>query len=247
MSKLSRAHLVRVGIRLSLLQITWYEGGMQSIGLSYCLIPGFRVIYPKPDDLRAAIARYQAPFNTHPFMAGIIAGTVLRMEEEHTPPPVIASFSNNAMGLLAALGDPFFKSALPSFVSVSACLATMIGGVLAGIATILIAFNAVHLAVRFMGVAFGYKEGLDVLKRVAGWLSPARTARLKRASAIGAGLVLVVAAMRFGDSIEKQLWPGVAAAALGLVTAIALTVWRRSSRFAVPLTLAAVVLVEVLL
>jgi mannose/fructose/N-acetylgalactosamine-specific phosphotransferase system component IID len=247
MSKLSRKHLMHVGFRLSLLQSTWFEGGMQAIGLSYCLIPGLRVIYPDVDELRAAMERYQAPFNTHPFMAGIIAGCVLRMEEAHTPPEVIMSFARNAMGLLAALGDPFFKSALPTFVSVSACLAAMLGGVVAGVATILIAFNVIHLAVRFIGVSIGYKEGLDVLKRVAGWISPARTALLKRASAVGAGLVLTVAAFRFGNLFESQVWLGIAAAAAGLAIAVVLTVWRKSARFSVPVTLAAVVLAEVLI
>lgn len=247
MSKLSRKHLMHVGFRVSLLQSTWFEGGMQAIGLSYCLIPGLRVIYPEPIELRAAIERYQAPFNTHPFMAGIIAGCILRMEEEKTPREVISSFAGNAMGLLAALGDPFFKGALPTFVSVCACLAAMIGGVTAGVATIVVAFNVIHLAVRFMGVSLGYTEGLDVLKRVAGWISPARTAALKRASAVGAGLVLVVASMRFGHLVEQQMWHGIAAAAAGLSIAIILTVWRKSARFAVPVTLAAVVLAEVVL
>ena len=247
MSLLTRKDLLRVSLRLSLLQSTWFEGGMQAIGLSYCLIPGLRVIYPDTSDLRDAIARYQAPFNTHPFMAGIIAGIVLRMEEEKTPPEMISSFARNSMGLLAALADPFFKSALPTFVSVSACLAAMLGGAVAGIATILIAFNVIHFAVRFVGVSLGHKEGLEVLKRVAGWLSPARTAQLKRASAVGSGLVMVVAAMRFGDLLEKHVWIGIAAAAAGLATATALTVWRKSARWAVPLTLGAVVFVEVVL
>ncbi len=247
MNKVSQKQLLKIALRLSLLQSTWFEGGMQSIGLSYCLIPGLRAVYPDSDDLKAAIERYQAPFNTHPFMAGIIVGMLLRMEEDKIPPSDISAFARNAMGLLAALADPFFKSALPTFVCVIACLAAIIGGAFAGILTIVIAFNTIHLAVRVMGVSLGYNEGMDVLKRVAGWISPKRTSVLKRASAVGAGLVLSVSAMHFSSVLEQKLWIGIAAAVTASATAYALAKWRKSARLVIPLTLAAVVLVEVML
>jgi mannose/fructose/N-acetylgalactosamine-specific phosphotransferase system component IID len=247
MSKVSRTQLFKIAARLSLLQSTWFEGGMQAIGLCYCLIPGLRAIYSNSDDLKAALLRYQAPFNTHPFMAGIIVGMLLRMEEEKTPPSDISTFARNAMGLLAALADPFFKSALPTFVCVIACLTAMVGGAIAGIVTIVIAFNAIHLAVRFMGVSLGYTEGMNVLKRVAGWISPMRTAKLKRASAVGAGVVLSFFAIRFGSPISQQLLLSIVAAASAIAAAYVLTIWRKPARLVIPVTLAAVVLVEVIL
>jgi PTS system mannose-specific IID component len=247
MNKISGKQLFKTAMRLSLLQSTWFEGGMQSIGLSYCLIPGLRAVYPNHDDLKTAMERYQEPFNTHPFMAGIIIGMLLRMEEEKKPPSDISAFTRNAMGLLAALADPFFKSALPTFVCVIACLAAMIGGAVAGIATIVIAFNTIHLAVRFMGVSLGYKEGMNVLKRVAGWISPKRTAVMKRASAIGAGIVLVVSVIRFGAILQPLWLISIAAAVTATAAAFALIMWRKSARLVIPVTLSAVVLVEVFL
>ena len=110
-------------------------------------------------------------------------GALLKMEEQHASPKEIAHFSANTMGILAAFGDPFFRSALPIFASVTSCLAAMFGGVLAGIVTLLLLFNAVHFAVRFGGITIGYREGREVVPRVARWLSPRRTQNIKRISA----------------------------------------------------------------
>jgi mannose/fructose/N-acetylgalactosamine-specific phosphotransferase system component IID len=237
--------LMRVASRLSLLQTTWFEGGMQSIGLAYCLIPGLRSLYPKPDDLQEALDRYQTPFNTHPFLAGIIAGALLKMEEQHAPPKDIAYFSTNTMGVLAAFGDPFFRSALPMFATVCACLAAMLGGVIAGIATLLVLFNAVHFAVRFGGINLGFREGRDVVPSVARWLSPKRTHMIRRLSAIGIGLVLVGTAMTFGAMTPGSRWPTLAACATAVLASVSMTLWRPTQQLAIPVALAVVVLIEV--
>ena len=237
--------LIRVASRLSLLQSTWCEGGMQSVGLAYCLIPGLRSLYPDEDAMRESMERYQEPFNTHPFLAGIIAGALLKMEEQHASPKEIAHFSANTMGILAAFGDPFFRSALPIFASVTSCLAAMFGGVLAGIVTLLLLFNAVHFAVRFGGINIGYREGREVVPRVARWLSPRRTQNIKRISAIGAGLVLVAAAMTFGAMTPALKWSTLVASASGILASVAMTTWRSSQQLAIPVVLVLVVLIEV--
>jgi mannose PTS system EIID component len=244
MNRITQKALLRVGFRLTLLQSTWFEGGMQNIGLSYCLIPGLRAIYPEPAALRAAIERYQIPFNTHPFLVGVIAGGVLRLEEQHRPEAEIASYMQNGMGILAALGDPFFRSALPTFVAVTACLAAIFGGVLAGIITLLLLFNVVHFVIRFFGVSFGYEEGLDVLKRMATWLSPNRTLRIKTVSAMGVGLTLAASVFRFG-SPNQFVWQGVAASLIGGGLAISLIRWKRLQQYAIPTILVLIILIEV--
>ena len=236
---------MRVAFRLSLLQSTWFEGGMQSIGLAYCLIPGLRSIYPNRDEMRKAVGRYDEPFNTHPFLVGVIAGALLKMEEKHTPEKEIICFSTNMMGVLAAFGDPFFRSALPIFVTAFSCLAAMLGGVVAGIVTLLVLFNVVHFTVRFGGITIGYRDGCDVILHVAKWMSPARTRIINRISAVGSGLVLVTAVLTFGAAIPGLRWPALAAFVSAVLVAIALTKWRPSQNYAIPVVLVIVVLVEV--
>ena len=244
MTTLTRSDLMQVGLRHSLLQVTWFEGGMQNIGLSYCMIPGLRRIYPDAETLKAVLLRYQAPFNTHPFLAGVIMGGLLKMEEEHRPVNEIECFKQNAMSILAALGDPFFRSALPTFVAVSASLAAIFGGVAAGILTLLLLFNAVHIAIRCFGIAAAYREGPDVLKRIAVWLSPNRTLRLKAVSAAGAGLVLVVSALTFGTP-DHFLWQAGVAGLISPALAYSLIRWEKVRLYAVPVVLVVLILIEV--
>ena len=244
MKRITHKALLKVGFRLSLLQSTWFEGGMQNIGLSYCLIPGLRAIYSDPDDLKAAIERYQIPFNTHPFLVGVIAGGVLRLEEQHRPESEISSYMTNAMSILAALGDPFFRSALPTAVAVTACLTSIFGGVWAGIITLLLLFNIVHFIIRFFGVSLGYEEGIDVLKRMATWLSPNRTLRLKTASALGVGMLLAATVYEFGTP-AIWLWQGLSASISSLALAFLLIRWKRLQQYAIPVILVLIILIEV--
>jgi mannose/fructose/N-acetylgalactosamine-specific phosphotransferase system component IID len=244
MNRLSKTALMHVGFRLSLLQSTWFEGGMQSIGLAYCLIPGLRVLYPDPEEMQQAVRRYEHPFNTHPFLVGFIAGALLRMEEQKRSTDDISCFSANAMGLLGAFGDAFFRSAVPSFVTVIACLAAILGGPLCGCITLLVLFNGVHLAVRLGGVSIGYREGCDVLLSVARWLNADRTRRIKLMAALLGGVLLVAVATTFGTHapVCGQLLTASAGCALG---GLLLTKWSASQPYAIPLTIFVLLLIEV--
>ncbi|MBW2277779.1 MAG: PTS system mannose/fructose/sorbose family transporter subunit IID, partial [Deltaproteobacteria bacterium] len=126
--RIGRLDLLRVGLRLLVLQSAWSEGILQSVGLAYCLVPGLRRIHSTPAELDAAIRRHRTPFNTHPFLAGAIAGAVLRMEADGLPPQQIASFTRDSMGPLGAVGDPFFRGALAPTASLIAALAALLGG-----------------------------------------------------------------------------------------------------------------------
>jgi PTS system mannose-specific IID component len=217
MSKLRAKEMIQVSLRLSLLQSSWCEGGMQSIGLAYCLVPGLRRLYPDEPDLTRAMKRYKDPFNTHPFLAGVFTGAVLKLEEDRRSPAEIDAFIHGSMGPMAALADPLFAHALPAFVAVAASLAAIFGGPLAGIITLLVAFNTVHFAVRYCGIYMGFKDGDMVMLKFANWLNPKRTRRLKTLAAAGAGVVLVAVADKFGPVLP--IWATVGFG-VGLVFAV---------------------------
>ncbi len=245
MKRLTFQDLRKVAFRLSLLQSTWFEGGMQSIGLAYCLIPGLHRLYPGQKEFKEAIERYKEPFNTHPFMAGVIAGAILHMEENSRTDKEIVCFYSNSMGLLAAFGDPFFRSALPIFVTAFSCLAAMLAGVAAGIITLLLLFNMVHFTVRFGGIYLGYRDGCEVMPRVANWLSPKRTQRINQVSAIAIGLVLATSVLTFGKGFTGICRPAAIASISGVLAGLALAKWRPSQQFAIPAVLVIVLLAKV--
>ncbi len=244
MSKVRKQDLLRVSLRLAVLQSTWCEGSMQSVGLAYCLLPGLRRLSSTPEDVDRAMQPHQEPFNTHPFLAGAVAGATLRLIEEGKSPKEMSTFLRSTMGPLAAVGDPFFRAALPSFVAVVASLVAMLGGVLAGIITLLVLFNSIHVFVRLSGVFLGYREKYNVLQRVARWLSPTRTKILTTASAVGIGVVLDAAARIYGPAEPR--WVGIVLAVGGVLVALGLTKWKSFGAYAMPVALVICLFIGVL-
>jgi mannose/fructose/N-acetylgalactosamine-specific phosphotransferase system component IID len=149
------------------------------------------------------------------------------------------------MGALAAFGDPFFRSALPTFVASVACLAALVGGAVAGIVTLLLLFNAVHFAIRVWGVSVGFREGCAVLMKVAHWFNQTRTHRIKLVASIIMGMVLVAMTMTFGNVSADSFWLVIAAAASCVTSGIILTRWSRLQQLAIPLVILILVLIEV--
>jgi mannose/fructose/N-acetylgalactosamine-specific phosphotransferase system component IID len=196
-NKLRKRDLLRIGLRLTLIQSTWSECGMQSEGLAYCLALGFKRIFSSPKDVDDAIKRYRTTFNTHPFLVGVVAGSVLRMEENEESPRKIASFLRSTMGPLAALGDPFFKNALAPAASAVAAVIALLWGLIPGVVSFLLLFNLVHLVVRIAGVFMGYKDGEYVMTKRADWIGSARTHALKTICSASCGFAMGLMAFRF--------------------------------------------------
>ena len=245
MSAVRKIDLAKVAFRLAFLQSVWREGAMQSEGLAWCLLPGLRRLYGDPDSRAAALRRYRGPFNTHPFLAGVIAGAVLRLEQEGTPSRRISSFVGRTMGGLAAAGDPFFRDALAPAVTLLAALTALLAGPLEAIAVLVVLFNTVHIGVRLAGVRVGFRRGTAAPAQVARWIGTARVRRIKVLGAVAGGLVLWALATRWSG--ELLLPVGILAGLAGLGAAAAF-VARRA--LAAPLVLAlllAALLSEVLL
>ncbi len=195
MNRVGKTDLLRVALRLAFLQSTWCEGSMQSEGLGYCLVPGLSSIHSDRDDLNRALKRCRAPFNTHPFLVGVVAGALLKMEEDQASYKKVTTFLRGTMGPLAAVGDPFFKGALAPTAAVFASLLAVLFGPLVGAIALLVSFNLFHLIIRMAGVFAGYREGEQALARVACWMSPARTRLLKAAAAAMGGVFVGVISM----------------------------------------------------
>ena len=244
MKKLRVIDLAKVALRLTLLQSTWSEGGMQTVGLAYCLLPARRKLNPAPAELALVMRQHQEPFNTHPFLVGAVAGAMLRLEEEGRAPREIAAFLRATMGPLAAVGDPFFRGALPVFAACLSGLVAIQWGVLAGIITLLITSNSFHFLVRVFGIFAGYREGYNVLNKVTHWLQPSRTELTNHLAAALAGIVLITAVRQFGptDPAYSSLLFGAA----GVLIAFGLIKWKSLQNYALPAALIICLLVGVI-
>lgn len=211
--------------RLILLRVLWrsffflaaanYQR-MQNVGFGYAMLPALSRLY-RGDALRAAMARHLEFFNSHPYMAGLVLGAAIRIEEDiargDSPPERVQRFKTQMMGPLAAIGDSFFWTSLRPLGA-----AIAIAGVLAGLAWAPLAFLAIynlcHLAVRAGGLFAGYARAeqivIDINKlglvRLADWAHVATGALLgaigaqyadlaRRASPIGDGLEWILLAV----------------------------------------------------
>jgi len=244
MRKLGTMDLLRVSLRLAFLQATWCEGSMQSEGLAYCLVPGLTRLKDDRDDLNSTLRKYRAPFNTHPYLVGVVAGAILRMEEDGASYKKVTSFLRGTMGPLAAVGDPFFKSALAPTAAVLASLVAILFGALAGVATLLVAFNLLHLMIRITGVFVGYRDGDVALTRVTGWMESRRTRFMKTGAATIGGMFLGFMAFE-STSLSSPMIVAITGA-LTLVLAVGLVGRRSLWVYVAPALLAALFLMEVL-
>jgi len=106
-------------------------------------------------------------FNTHPYLASPVIGSVTGMEEEGVIPETVADLKKVLMGPYAAIGDSFFWGALRSFSGVGAVILASSETLLAPLAFLLL-YTPAQLWVRGMGFLEGYRRrrnGIDFIRR----------------------------------------------------------------------------------
>ncbi|PIJ51428.1 PTS mannose transporter subunit IID [Erwinia sp. OLTSP20] len=173
--KLTHGDVRGVFLRSNLFQGSWNFERMQSLGFCYAMVPVIRRLYPiNNDDRKQAIKRHLEFFNTHPYVAAPVLGVTLAMEEQRANGAEIDDGAINGikvglMGPLAGVGDPIFWGTVrPVFAALGAGLA--MGGSILGPILFFVLFNLVRLLVRYYGVAYGYRKGVDIVGDMGGGL-----------------------------------------------------------------------------
>lgn len=174
--KVTQSDLNAVVRRSNLFQGSWNFERMQALGFAYSISPVIKRLYPDPNsqERKDAIKRHLEFFNTQPFVAAPVLGVTIAMEEERANGKEIDDAAINGikvglMGPLAGVGDPiFWGTARPVFAALGAGLA--LDGNWLGPVLFFLLFNALRLAVRYFGVTYGYKKGLDVVGDMSGGL-----------------------------------------------------------------------------
>lgn len=133
-------------------------------GFAWVLLPALRHTYrDRADELDDAVRRHQTPFNSHPYLVGIAAGAVSRLEQEGAPPPVIERFKGALRGSLGAIGDTLFWAGIRPACLLLALLLIACGAPLwAALMGFLIPYNAGHVATRIWGFRLGLQHGANV-------------------------------------------------------------------------------------
>lgn len=174
--------------RSFLLQAAFNYERFQNMGYWWGMKPLLRKLYGHDQtELAAAHKRHLQFFNTHPWTVGPIFGISASMEGlrsrdvESFDDESINSVKVSMMGPLAGLGDSLIFGAIrPILSAVAATLA--VTGNLTGPLLFFFGINAVHFAMRWYGIDYGYRYGTSFFEK----LDPVQVERVKEyATALG--------------------------------------------------------------
>ncbi|GGE16112.1 PTS N-acetylgalactosamine transporter subunit IID [Marinithermofilum abyssi] len=182
---ITKKDLMRMAVRSFFLQSSFNYERMQAGGWLYSLMPALKKIYRKREGLSDAMKRHLDFFNTHPFLVTPILGIVAAMEESREKPDTIRGIKVGMMGPLGGVGDAVaWLTLLPITAGIGASIA--MEGSLAGPIIFLLTFNAIHLALRFGGIFYGYNTGVKALQKLkSGTQAIARAASIVGLTVVG--------------------------------------------------------------
>ena len=137
-------------------QTSWSFQGRQGLGLKFVLLFTART----REQRRLIMEHARGALNTNPFAAGALVGAIERAEYDVQELQTINRFATTAQRVLAAGGDVFFWQTLRPALTALAVLLGLFGSPVAPVA-FLIAFNAVTMGTRALGLRLGYQRGRD--------------------------------------------------------------------------------------
>ncbi len=163
MKRLGFFRKTSVFFRSFLIQGSWNFAKMQNLGMVFAMAPVLRRYASTQEKQQEAIQHYLEFFNTHPYMASSLIGTLSKMEEEASQqeryPLEIHSLKERLMGAYGAVGDAFFWSTIKPMFILFGLLAALGGNLIAPL-VFLVLFNIVHLVMRWYLFAQGYGRGV---------------------------------------------------------------------------------------
>lgn len=115
--KITKKDLQKVFWRSIPTEHLWNYERMMNVGYTYAMIPILKKLYPKKEDLSAALTRNLEVYNVTPYIITLPEGIATAMEELNASDPNFDTESISAvklamMGPLSGVGDAFFCGVL---------------------------------------------------------------------------------------------------------------------------------------
>ena len=151
-------------LRSFTVQGSWNYQTLIGTGLAFVLAPALRETFAgDPRGLHRALARHTERVNAHPYLAGVAAGAVARLEADGVPVETVARFKAAVRGSLGTLGDRLvWLMWRPMAVLLGLGLVLAGAAWWVGAAAFLLLFNALHLWMRAWGLRAGLRDGLQI-------------------------------------------------------------------------------------
>lgn len=138
-----------------------YEGQLSS-SVVFALAPALRKIYKEDNDYVDALNNHYKYFNTHPWIANLVLGAALAMEDKEgiKAKDTIQDFKVGLMGPLAGIGDTIIWILIPTIMGSIAGYMCIKGNPAGLIAWIIM--NIFFFIVRTRLFEVGYNQGMKI-------------------------------------------------------------------------------------
>lgn len=171
-SKITKSDLVKTFLFSNFQQASFNFERIHALAFCVDMIPTIKRVYHTKEEQAEALKRHLTFFNTTPAVVGPVIGVTMAMEEAKAngadiDEGTINSLKVGLMGPLAGVGDPLVWGTLrPITAAIGASLA--LTGNIAGPILFFLAFNTARLAMKWFGLIYGLKKGLDIVKDLSG-------------------------------------------------------------------------------
>lgn len=140
---------------------------MQNMGLLITLLPWLRRQSRVINRDRLFCRRYYEYFNTNPYLANLIIGGLVRLEQDSLDAEADGSalaktYRDSLCRAFASLGDQLFWLGLRPALTMAICLLGMFGSMIP-ILLLVGAFAVLQLGFRFWSLGRSYELGLDIV------------------------------------------------------------------------------------
>jgi PTS system mannose-specific IID component len=162
--------MVTAWARTLIVQASWNYDRMVGIGVAYAMEPLLRDLPGGSENGRyvAALKRVAGFFNAHPYLTGMAAGALARVEHDGVPEVQADRLRRALIGPLGSVGDQLIWAGwLPLSAAVGLIVAAL-ASVPLGVVSFLVIYNVVHLGLRSWGLVAGWRAGVGVAGELAG-------------------------------------------------------------------------------
>lgn len=168
--KITKKDLQKVFWRSIPTEHLWNYERMMNVGYTYAMIPILKKLYPKKEDLSAALIRNLEVYNVTPYIITLPEGIATAMEELNASDPNFDTESISAvklamMGPLSGVGDAFFWGTLRILATGVGTSLALQGNILGPILFLLI-FDVPHFIIRYIMTFLGYGLGSNVIDKL---------------------------------------------------------------------------------
>lgn len=161
--KITKKDLRKANYRWLMSVCTFNYQTQQGASVSYALSPILRKIYKNDDDYVEALNNHYQYYNTQPWLAAIILGACVAMEEKQglEAKEAINDFKVGTMGPIAGVGDSLLMTMIPTIMGSIAAYMALEGnpfGIILWFILIMVIFFF-----RMRAFEFGYKQGIKIV------------------------------------------------------------------------------------